>query len=104
MYEDIVEVVEGGMHWANHYLAHQYRLLDIQTGTRASLFPHHATNAGQAFVRRNPVFVMGRPRDVEWVAAPPRRWPATAEALGTEKQPEAGREEVVSAQGDEVVD
>ncbi len=73
MLDDIVEVLEGGQHWANWYLAQGYRLLDIQAATRASVYPQWATNAGQAYVRRNPIYVVGRPRDVPWVEGPPAR-------------------------------
>jgi len=74
MYENIVEVRECGQHNANFYLTNNYVLLDVQQGTYST---RHFTepageHAGGYFVRRNPIYVLGRPEGVESVT-PPRR-------------------------------
>jgi len=69
----IKEVREGGQHYANWYLDHGYVLLDIQTGARAQRFPNVNAGGAQYYVRRNPVYVLGRPEGVE-VAPPPPKW------------------------------
>lgn len=61
---NIKEVQEGGKKLANWYLAHGYMLLDIQTGARADWNPRSAANGQMCYVRRNPVYVMGRPDGV----------------------------------------
>lgn len=69
----IKEVQEGGKWLANHYLDHGYVLLDIQAGARGQQFPDKGPNAGQWYVRRNPVYVVGRPEGVEAAPPPPQR-------------------------------
>lgn len=78
----IREVQEGGKYLANHYLAHGYLLLDIQVGTRGQRFSDKTEdqNAQQFFVRRNPVYVLGRPEGVEPAPPIPRRAPRPGEA------------------------
>lgn len=65
----IKEIQEGGKKVANWYLEHGYLLLDIQPGARASRFPEENRGGQQFYVRRNPVYVLGRPEGVE--VAPP---------------------------------
>jgi len=65
----IKEVQEGGKRFTNWYLGHGYILLAIQVGARAQKFPETNTGGQQYYVRRNPVYVLGRPEGVE--AAPP---------------------------------
>lgn len=67
----IEEVQEGGKRLANHFLRHGYILLDIQQGARAQRFPDGNLNGRQYFVRRNPVYVLGRPKNVKEAPAPP---------------------------------
>lgn len=69
----IKEVQEGGKHLANHYLQHGYILLEVQQGARAQKMPEGGVNGRQYFVRRNPVYVLGRPDGVEPADPPPRR-------------------------------
>ena len=71
----IKEVREGGQHCANWYLNHGYVLLAIQEGARAGSFPtiQRAGHQYQYYVRRNPVYVLGRPDGVEPAEPPPRR-------------------------------
>lgn len=65
----IKEVQEGGKNFANWYLERGYILLDIQSGSRAQRYPGGMNASGQQYyVRRNPVYVLGRPEGVE--AAP----------------------------------
>lgn len=61
---NIKEIEEGGKKLANWYLAHGYVLLDIQAGARADWNPRSAANAQMCYVRRNPVYVVGRPEGV----------------------------------------
>lgn len=61
----IKEVQEGGKRLANHYLSKGYLLLDIQNGARAQRFPEENRGGQQYYVRRNPVYVLGRPDGVE---------------------------------------
>ena len=69
----IKEVQEGGKNLANWYLDHGYVLLDIQPAARGQRFPTETgPNAGQWYVRRNPVYVVGRPEGVEAADSPPR--------------------------------
>jgi len=74
----IKEVQEGGKHLANHYLNHGYVLLEIQEGARADSFPDTSMDGHQYryYVRRNPVYVVGRPEGVAPAPAPPRKEPA----------------------------
>lgn len=67
----IVEVQEGGKNLANHYLQHGYLLLDVQSGARQSSFPSKDSpgHQYQYYVRRNPVYVVGRPEGIS--PAPP---------------------------------
>ena len=67
----IREVQEGGKHLANWYLSNGYVLLEIQLGARTAWFPHNASNGGQAYVRRNPIYVLGRPEGVNPAPGPP---------------------------------
>ncbi len=69
---NIKEVQEGGKRLANWYLSRGYILLDIQTGSRASKFPEENRVSQQYYVRRNPVFVLGRPEGVEAAPSPSR--------------------------------
>jgi hypothetical protein len=66
---NIKEVQEGGKHLANWYLDHGYTLLAIQAGARARPFPNEGQESLQFYVRRNPIYVVGRPDGVE--SAPP---------------------------------
>ena len=62
----IKEVQECGQRLANHLLRHGYVLLDIQSGSRAQRYPEGGSNQGQLYyVRRNPIYVLGRPEGVE---------------------------------------
>lgn len=81
--QTVKEVQECGKYKANFYLEHGYLLLDIQTGARSSKFNANSTdgNAQQYYVRRNPVYVLGRPEGVEPVTAPERE-----EATGESKK------------------
>lgn len=65
----IVEVQEGGKNFTNWYLKHNYILLDIQTGTRGQKFSQEDLTGQQYYVRRNPVYIVGRTADVP--EAPP---------------------------------
>lgn len=69
---EIQEVIECGQRKANWYLDRHYILLDIQQSSRSALHPKDAggQNAGQAYVRRSPTFVLGRPPDVDRVSPP----------------------------------
>ena len=79
----IKEVQEGGKNLANWYLSHGYVLLDIQSGSRAQRFPAASASGFQYYVRRNPVYVLGRPEGVE--ASPPfPRWTPQVEDQKTE--------------------
>lgn len=81
----IQEVQEGGKRLANHYLSHGYLLLAIQGGARARQFPGQSVGGQQWYVRRDPVYVLGRPEGVE--AAPnPSWWTRPSEA---QESPEA---------------
>lgn len=61
----IKEVQECGKKLANHYLEHGYLLLDIQTGTRIGKYPDDNKGGQNYFIRRNPIFVLGRPEGIE---------------------------------------
>ena len=82
----IREVQEGGKHLANWYLDHGYLLLAIQEGTRARSFPNLKVEGHQYqyYVRRNPVYVLGRPDGVEPAKSPPRWEPPKKESDETE--------------------
>lgn len=67
--ETIKEVQEGGKHLANWYLSHGYILLAIQQGAWPKPLPLPNPNGQQYYVRRNPIYVVGRPDGVE--PAPP---------------------------------
>ena len=69
----IKEVQEGGRNLANWYLEHGYVLLAIQASSRGQQFPGEGANAGQWYVRRNPIYIVGRPEGVD-AADPPPRW------------------------------
>jgi len=73
---NIKEVQEGGKHYANWYLDHGYTLLAIQVGARAHSFPNPGPDGLKYYVRRNPVYVLGRPDGVEAAPPPPRMAPA----------------------------
>jgi hypothetical protein len=73
----IKEVQEGGKYLANHYLSKGYLLLDIQVGARATRFPEENRGGQQYYVRRNPVYVLGRPDGVEPAEPPPQRQDTT---------------------------
>jgi hypothetical protein len=64
LFSNIKEVQEGGKKLANWYLAHGYLLLDIQSGARADWHPRTAANCQMSYVRRNPVYIVGRPDGV----------------------------------------
>jgi hypothetical protein len=73
----IREIQEGGKYLANHYLSHGYVLLDIQEGARVGNFPDADAKGHQYryYVRRNPVYVLGRPEGVEVAEQPgPPPW------------------------------
>lgn len=67
----IKEVQEGGKHLANWYLDHGYILLAIQPGAWPKVMPHSNPHGPQYYVRKNPIYVVGRPDGVE--SAPPFR-------------------------------
>lgn len=69
----IKEVQEGGKRLANHYLSHGYILLDIQQGARCDTYPDLDTTGRKYYVRRNPVYIVGRPEGVEPAQPPERR-------------------------------
>lgn len=73
----IKEVQEGGKRLANWYLEHGYLLLAIQEGARTGSFPDSDAGGHQYryYVRRNPVYVLGRPEGVEAAPFPPKREP-----------------------------
>ena len=73
----IKEVQEGGKWMANHYLRHGYVLLAILEGARADSFPDSQAPGQQYryYVRRNPIYVLGRPEGIEPAESPPRREP-----------------------------
>jgi len=75
----IVEVRECGQRLANYLLEHGYALLDIQGSSRAQRYPEGGNQQGQLYyIRRNPVYVVGRPEGVE--AAPPMpKWEPSSE-------------------------
>ncbi len=74
MYNEIVEVVEGGKILANHYLETGYRLLDIQTSTRYQMFPADAKGMTTShFVRKHPIYILGRTKYVDHADPPPWR-------------------------------
>lgn len=75
----VKEVQEGGKYLANHYLSHGYILLDIQAGTRAQKFPEENRSGQQYYVRRNPVYVLGRPDGVKPAPPIPKRETSTKE-------------------------
>ena len=68
MFDDIVEVVQGRLRYANWYLEHGYRLLAV-TGTTWQ----ERSRAGneQWVMRRGITYSMGRTKDVEHVEPPP---------------------------------
>ncbi len=79
----IKEVQEGGKKMANWYLEHGYVLLHVSGGSRLGRFPAGSPRAAEFFVRRNPVFVVGRPEGVEVAPDPPEWTPRpTPEAGG----------------------
>lgn len=67
----IKEVQEGGKGLANWYLNNGYLLLDIQQAGRAQKFPEENRGGQQYFVRRNPIYILGRPDGVKPVGGPP---------------------------------
>jgi hypothetical protein len=71
--ENIKEVQEGGKRLANWYLDHGYILLDIQSGSRAARYPAKSADGREYYVRRNPVYILGRPEGVEPAEPPPKR-------------------------------
>lgn len=72
--DDIVEVFECGMHAANACLDHGYRLLDIQFGSRLLPMPEESKGMQQShWLRRNPIYIVGRTEDVASYRPPPRR-------------------------------
>jgi len=85
MLTTIKEVQEGGKNFINWYLSQGYILLAIQPGARAATFPQPNPNGQQQYVRRNPVYVAGRPDGVE--PAPP--WPGVERSRAGSK---SGRE------------
>jgi hypothetical protein len=85
----IKEIQEGGKRIANHYLSHGYVLLSVQSGARIEKFPDGGPNAGQYYIRRNPVYVLGRPEGVEPAEPPPKR-------TFPEKQPNKGESDAGS--------
>lgn len=69
--QNIKEIQEGGKGLANWYLNHGYILLDIQSASRSD---HHPIAGNQQYyVRRNPIYVLGRPEGVA-IAPPPPKW------------------------------
>lgn len=59
-YSDIVEIQEGARYLANWFLERGYTLLTIQQGARSQMYPRDASNHSQAYVHRQPVYVLGR--------------------------------------------
>lgn len=68
----IIEVQEGGKNLANWYLKHGYILLDIQTGSRGMKFASSDIAGQQYYVRRNPVFIVGRTEEIKHAPYPPK--------------------------------
>lgn len=66
----IKEVQEGGKHLANWYLDHGYVLLDIQSSSQARKAPDAIGK--QYFIRRNPIYILGRPKGVKVAPFPPK--------------------------------
>jgi hypothetical protein len=81
----IKEVQEGGKRLANWYLERGYILLAIQLGARALPFPNQNVGGQQYYVRRNPVFVLGRPEGVKPAPHPPKVVLSKAESKGGEE-------------------
>lgn len=77
----IKEIQEGGKYLANHFLSYGYILLDIQAGTRAQKFPEENRSGQQYYVRRNPIYVLGRPDAVEPAPPVPKRDSSTKEEV-----------------------
>lgn len=71
---NIKEIQEGGKKLANWYLKHGYILLAIQSGSRAAKYPNKSADGREYYVRRNPVYVLGRPEDVPEAPNPPYQW------------------------------
>lgn len=70
----IQEVQEGGKRLANWYLSHGYVLLDIQSASRSDKHPKDSQSGlSQVYVRRNPVYVVGRPKGVDEAPRMPKR-------------------------------
>lgn len=64
-YTDIVEVLEGGVAFTNHYLRHNYRLLEVIPSARARTYPPEARGQGAShFIQRGALYVVGRPSTV----------------------------------------
>lgn len=81
----IKEVQEGGKRLANWYMEHGYILLDIQSGARAARYPAKSADGREYYVRRNPVYVVGRPEGVEAAPSPPRNTLPEKNALTKEE-------------------
>ena len=72
-YESIKEIREVGSWKANFLLEHDWVVLDVQSATRSA---RHAMspaglNNGAYYVRRGPIYVVGRPDGVETIEFPP---------------------------------
>lgn len=72
MYENIKEVRETGARNTNFLLAHDWVLLEIQFSSWSAT--HGITkgvqNSGSYYVRRGPIYVVGRPDGVETINYP----------------------------------
>lgn len=67
----IREVQEGGKFLANWYLDRGYILLEIQSGAQIRKSPSGFDR--QYFIRKNPIYVVGRPDGVAIAPRPPKR-------------------------------
>ena len=82
IYDGIKQVIV--VRWppeANHYLEHNYRLLDVQSVSREK----RMSDDGRSYVWRGFYFVLGRPWDVE-VAPPIPLLPPREEEVETSKE------------------
>lgn len=65
IFEQIKEVQDEGKRLANYYLDKGWVLLDIQPGSRTGRFPSENPTGFQFYVRKDPVYVVGRPGFVD---------------------------------------
>ena len=78
LYEGIQEVVSVGGHNANFYLGNGYRLLKVIEATTEGTL-----SEGRPFVKRYPIYVLGRPPGVAHVSHKPPE-PVSEEAKNPE--------------------